>query len=59
MQDFIRFSAFVLLVVGTFGLLGNEFVFHWGRPATITLATLNVVGLATLAFTTWSTKKKT
>lgn len=57
MRDFLRYSAFILLIVGTFGLLGNEFVFHWGRAATITLATLNAVGLATLALTSWGMKK--
>jgi len=58
MRDFLRFSAFVLLGIGTLGLLGNEFVFHWGRPAVLTMATLNVVGLAFLAFTGWRIKKK-
>ena len=57
MRDFLRFSAFVLLAIGTLGLLGNEFVFHWGRPAVLTMAALNVVGLAILAFTAWGKKK--
>jgi len=44
--------------MGTLGLLSNEFVFHWGRPAVLTMATLNAVGLALLAFTGWGIKKK-
>ena len=59
MRDFLRFSAFVLLAIGTLGLLSNEFIFHWGRPAVLTMAALNVVGLALLAFTTRGLKKKT
>ncbi len=59
MRDFLRFSAFVLLAIGTLGLLGNEFVFHWGRPAVLIMATLNVVGLALLVFTARGLKKKT
>ena len=37
--------AFVLLLVGTIGLLLNEFVFEWGRTATLIFAAANVVGL--------------
>jgi hypothetical protein len=39
---------FVLVVVGTLGLLANDFAFHWGRTATLLFAGLNVVGLAAL-----------
>jgi hypothetical protein len=35
-----------LLLLGTAGLLLNEFVFAWGRSATIAFAALNVIGLA-------------
>ncbi len=57
MGIFLRYSAFILLILGTLGLLSNEFIFHWGRPAVLTMATLNVVGLAILAFTAWGKKK--
>ena len=45
-----RFSAvaFVLLFVGTFGLLANEFILDLGRTATLVLAAFNVVGLVIL-----------
>ena len=59
MREFAKLSAFILLGIGTIGLLINEFIFDWGSTATLTFATLNVVGLATLAFTHWGMKKET
>jgi len=50
MTKIIRLSAFILLIIGTLGLLINEFVFDWGSAATLTFAAVNVVGLVTLAF---------
>ncbi len=41
--------AFILLIIGTIGLLINEFFFDWGRGATLTFAIINVVGLTSLA----------
>ena len=41
--------AFVLLCIGTLGLLLNEFVFAWGSAATLIFAACNVVGLVGLA----------
>jgi hypothetical protein len=43
--------AFLLLIVGTAGLLVNEFVFNWGRVATLVFAVLNVIGLIILSMT--------
>ena len=54
----VKLSAFVLLIVGTIGLLVNEFVADWGRSVTITFACLNVLGLVVLAFATWTTGKR-
>jgi hypothetical protein len=45
----IEFSSFVLLAIGTLGLLTNEFIFDWGTVAVLTFAALNIVGLAALA----------
>ena len=56
MTKIIRLSAFILLIIGTLGLLINEFVFDWGSAATLTFAAVNVVGLATLAFAFWGMK---
>lgn len=53
-----KLSGFILLIIGTIGLLINEFVFDWGRAATLTFAVFNLVGLATLAFAFWGMKKK-
>ena len=46
MPRMMRWTAPFLLLLGTAGLLLNEFVFAWGRSATIAFATLNVIGLA-------------
>lgn len=42
---------FVLLIIGTLGLLLNEFVFEWGQAATLSFATANVIGLLVLGYT--------
>ena len=51
-------GAFVLIVVGTVGLLANEFVFHWGRPATLWFAVSNAVGLLVLGIAYVGRSKK-
>jgi hypothetical protein len=53
----IELSAFVFLLIGTLGLLMNEFVFDWGRPATLIFAAANVMGLLALGFAYWSMKQ--
>jgi len=58
MREVAKLSAFILLGIGTLGLLINEFIFDWGRSATLTFAALNVVGLAILAYTYWGMKKE-
>ena len=58
MREIAKLSAFILLIIGTLGLLINEFVFDWGGTATLTFAALNVVGLAILAYTYWGMKKE-
>ena len=50
--------AFVLVVIGTIGLLINDFIFHWGRTTTLTFAAVSAIGLATLAFANWGMKKR-
>ncbi len=51
MREAAKLIAFILLIIGTIGLLVNEFVIDWGRGATITFAYLNVLGLVLLAST--------
>ena len=58
MKEVAKIIAFILLIVGTIGLLLNEFVSGWGRSATITFACLNFVGLIALAYTSWVTGKQ-
>ena len=53
MREFAKLSAFILLGIGTLGLVINEFIFDWGRAATLTFASVNVVGFVTLAFVHW------
>ena len=54
----MKLIAFVLLIIGTFGLLLNELVFDWGRVATLIFAASNLVGLAILASSYWRTRDK-
>ena len=56
MKDNIILGAFLLLIFGTLGLLMNEFVFDWGRNATLIFAVSNIVGLLGLGFSYWSKK---
>jgi hypothetical protein len=56
MRESTLLIAFILLIIGTIGLLINELIFDWGRCATLTFAIINVVGLASLAFAYWAKK---
>ena len=47
-ENYLRI-AFVLLLVGTIGLLLNEFLFDWGRTMVLIFAAANVAGLIGLA----------
>ena len=58
MREAAKLIAFILLIIGTIGLLVNEFVTGWGRGVTITFACLNVLGLVLLAFTARSIGKR-
>jgi len=51
MREVITLGAFILLIIGTFGLLLNEFAFDLGRVATLVFAIVNLIGLATLVVT--------
>jgi len=58
MKEAAKLIAFILLGIGTIGLLVNEFVTDWGRGVTITFACLNVLGFVLLAFTARSIGKR-
>lgn len=51
MREAIKLSAFVLLAIGTLGLIINELIFDWGTTATLTFAAANIVGFSILAYT--------
>ncbi len=57
MKEAIKLGGFILLIVGTVGLLVNELAMDWGRTATITFAIINLVGFITLAILHWCFKK--
>ncbi len=57
MREATKLIAFILLGIGTFGLIINEIIFDWGSAATLTFAAVNIVGFAILAFTFWGAKK--
>ncbi len=50
MREFIKIAAFILIFIGTAGLLLNEFVWEHSSTLTIIFAVVNLVGLVTLAF---------
>ena len=50
MREIVKLSAFILLIIGTLGLLINELVFDWRRIATLTFASINIIGLVILGF---------
>ncbi len=58
MREIAKLIAFILLIIGTTGLLVNEFVTDWGRGITITFACLNVLGLVLLIFAAWIMGKR-
>ena len=53
----MKLIAFILLIIGTVGLLLNELVFDWGRVATLIFAVSNLIGFVILAFSHWGMKK--
>jgi len=53
MRNFIKISGFVLVGVGTIGLLLSEFVWVHSSTRTIIFAVVNFVGLVSLAFAFW------
>jgi len=50
MREIVKISGFVLIFVGTVGLLLNEFVLDASSSCTILFAVANFVGLVSLAF---------
>ena len=57
MKTILEIIPFVLIILGTLGLLLNEFVFDWGKAATLFFAAANLIGLLILAYLQWTRKK--
>ena len=49
MRKYAKSSVFILISIGTIGLLINEFITNWGSIATLAFAAANVIGLVILA----------
>lgn len=58
MRNFIKITAFILIVVGTAGLLLSEFAWEHSSTRTIIFAVVNFVGLASLAFAHFAMRSK-
>ena len=56
MRKNIKLNAFILLIVGTLGLLMNEYILHWGRFGTLLFAAFNMIAIAFLCFSYWDNK---
>ena len=56
MSQVIKLTVFALLMIGTIGLLVNEFVADWGRAPTLIFAIFNCIGLVTLGVTYFGKK---
>ncbi len=57
MREFIKLSGFILIIIGTAGLLLNEFAGDTSSGRAIIFAVVNVVGLGNLAFARFGFKK--
>jgi len=56
MSQTIKLTAFILLIIGTIGLLVNEFITDWGRAPTLIFAIFNCIGLGVLVVMYFSKK---
>ncbi len=57
MRNFLRTTAFILIIVGTAGLLLNEFVLEHSTTRTIIFGVVDLVGLVTLGFASFGMKR--
>jgi len=62
-KQVVKLGGFILITIGTLGLLITEFIFHGGSTGslnfTLIFSAVNALGLATLAFAHWGMKQKT
>ena len=57
LRTYIKLSGFTLIIIGTIGLLLNEFVWEHFSSRTIIFAVINFVGLVNLAFAHFGMRK--
>jgi len=57
LRSFLKISASTLIIIGTLGLLLNEFVWEHSSTRTIIFAVANFVGLVNLAFAHFGMRK--
>ena len=57
MRKFNAMLAPFLLLIGTVGLLLNEFMFVWGRAATLSFAVFSLSGISLLIFSMWHNRR--
>ncbi len=58
LKQYIKLSGFILIAIGTIGLLLNEFFWASSSGRTIIFAVVNFVGLANLAFAHFGMKRR-
>jgi len=60
MKETVKLIGFILLAIGTLGILITEFVFDWWgwQYATMVFAASNVAGFAALALAHWIVREK-
>jgi len=57
MRNFLKTTAFILIIIGTIGLLLNEFVWEHSSTRTIIFAVVDFIGLVNLAFAHFAMRK--
>ena len=57
MRNFMKITGFILIAIGTIGLLLNEFVGEHSSSRTIIFAVVNFVGLVNLVFAHFGMRK--
>ncbi len=58
MKQFVKLSGFILIAIGTIGLLLNEFAWEYSSTRTIIFAVVNLVGFINLALAHFGMRDK-
>jgi hypothetical protein len=58
LRDFIKISGFALIIIGTAGLLLNEFAWEGSTTRTVIFGVVDFVGLVNLAFARFGMKSR-